>query len=86
MAEVVDGDTFPEDPRTTYPWVKWLDGQIWRLLPGVDFTVSAESFRSLAGQTARKRGLRLRTSIRPDGSVLIKSDPLTSTNDKKGTA
>jgi hypothetical protein len=75
MAEVVDDSMFPEHPGVVYPWTKWLDGRVWRLLPDVDFTVSAESFRALAGQTARKRGLRLRTSIRPDGSVIIKSDP-----------
>ncbi|MHB8742553.1 MAG: hypothetical protein ACYC9L_05445 [Sulfuricaulis sp.] len=50
-----------------YPWDEWLDGNIWELLKGEDFT-SIESFRSSAQTQAKKMGGRVRTET--DGDKL----------------
>lgn len=56
--------TFPR--RATeekYPWSEWLDGHVWRLVPGEDFDVEMESFRSAAYMAAARKKVRVKTHI-----------------------
>ena len=53
-----------------YPWDEWLDGGIWLLKPGEDFSCQPANFRSLAFTQARARNLSLRTLTTADGFVL----------------
>jgi hypothetical protein len=53
---------FPEPLRNSkYPWVTWLDGEIWELVPGEDFDGKPTNFRSAAIAQARRRGGRVKT-------------------------
>ena len=71
MAETLESFDFNgSGRRSTYPWDKWLDGQIWQLKIGEDFTCKVGSFQKAAGTQARKRGLRLRTAVSGDHIIL----------------
>jgi hypothetical protein len=47
-----------------YPWAEWLDGDVWELVKGEDFTVSPYSFKCVAHQAARRAGLAPTIRIR----------------------
>ncbi len=70
-------DEFPEHlhyrPQNTsrFPWDEWLDGSVWELLAGEDYTVKTRSFRSNAQSVARKRQGRLRSALLPEGKGLV---------------
>lgn len=49
--------------RSKYPWDEWFDGNVWMLQQDRDFTASPERMRQMIGMTARKRGLKVRTSV-----------------------
>jgi hypothetical protein len=53
--------------ESKYPWEEWLDGSIWKLTPGFDFSKQG-TMRSLVGQRAKKMGLKV--TVRWDGSYL----------------
>jgi hypothetical protein len=38
-----------------YPWDEWLDGNVWRLTVGEDFTVEKAAFRTAAYAAAARR-------------------------------
>ena len=63
MAIVVDQMT---RRRRKYDWDSWLDGRVWRLEHGADFGMGVHSMRSAAHIAARRRGLRMETSVGPD--------------------
>lgn len=46
-----------------YPLSDWLDGQIWELEAGADFTETIPNFRSGLRHWAKAHGARLRTSV-----------------------
>lgn len=55
-------DSFPRAEGTArYPWDRWLDGQVWELVAGEDFTSKLRTFAQNAHLQARKRGGRVRT-------------------------
>lgn len=73
MAHITDIDLFapiPIDKR--YPWDTWMDGHIWQLTAGEDFTCKPGSFAIQARRAARERGMRLRIRSLPD-MVLLKA-------------
>lgn len=74
MAERIE--EFPAGTR--HPWGEWLDGQVWKLTPGVDFTASTESMRVSAHRAAARRGVRVRATC--EGGDLI----LQAYNDERG--
>ena len=51
------------------PWDQWLDGRIWELTHGEDFTSKPMTFKLAARRTARLRGGELRANL--DGNKLI---------------
>jgi glycine cleavage system aminomethyltransferase T len=69
-------DAFPEGSgRGSYPWNEWLDGKIWELEAGVDFTVKLDSFKGAALAAARTREGKLRTAKVGDKKLVIQFIP-----------
>ncbi len=70
-------DEFPEHLRyrpqnaSRFPWDTWLNGKVWELKHGEDYTTKTKSFRTNAQQVARKRRGRLQSVLLPDGDGLI---------------
>lgn len=71
------------DPITTwpgrsssakYPWNEWLDGQIWSLVQGTDFTGPPNNMRNAASAAAKVRGLKIRTSVQ-ENTVFVQANP-----------
>jgi hypothetical protein len=62
-------DNFPELPsQSRYPWDEWLDGSVWELIPGQDFSGKPANFRSVATGQAKKRNGKVKTRLlRADG-------------------
>jgi hypothetical protein len=71
MAEVLDG--FPKGnrkgKRNDPKWNQWLDGRVWKLVRGVDFSCAPQSFRANAHSRAECRGLKIRGVI--DGDIIV---------------
>lgn len=44
-----------------YPWSEWLDGTIWELTRGEDFTVKNSHMQQACGYAAKRRGVRYTT-------------------------
>jgi hypothetical protein len=67
-------DTFPETRRVKqpdkYPWDEWLDGSIYELTKGTDYSIKTVSIRSNAQAKAKERGGRLRYAM-PSPDVLV---------------
>jgi hypothetical protein len=59
--------SFRSEPR--YPWDEWLDGSVWELEQGRDFTSKVPTFRANAQTQARKRGGAIRTRLLDNGQV-----------------
>ena len=58
--------------RTKYNWDLWLDGNIHKLVSGVDFTCKVDVMRINIYRAARARGEKVRSSyIREDNSIII---------------
>ena len=66
MARVISSFP-PATTRTRYPWDQWLDGQVWELVAGEDFTAKPETIRQSASSQATKRGGRVKTRLIEDG-------------------
>lgn len=74
MAKVVK--EFSESGSSRYgtlPWAKWLDGQIWQLTFGEDFSTSLRSFAAYVHQAAGRRGLKAKTKIISPDTVQIQA-------------
>lgn len=56
--------------KIRYPWDQWLDGDVWELTPGKDFTISVASFRSGAFYNAKIRGMKIRTARKDDKLII----------------
>lgn len=57
-----------------YPLEEWCDGQTRQLVWDEDFKCKPATLRSLLSHHARKRGLRIRTALLPDGSIILKAE------------
>lgn len=53
-----------------HPWEEWLDGSVWRLTQGEDFTCKMQSLRVQANARATARGQRLRAVIDHEAHTL----------------
>ena len=70
MARVID--SFPAtSTQSRYPWDQWLDGQVWELVAGEDFTSKPETIRQNAAVQATKRGGNVKTRLVADGERQI---------------
>ena len=71
MAEILENYEFVGPGSGKYPWDLWFDGQVWKLVEGIDYVCSGASFRSTAGGAARYRGLTVRTNLIMDGKGIV---------------
>ncbi len=61
-------DAFPAPTGARYPWEEWLDGGVWELVRGADFTSKPSTFRATVQTQAKKRGGRARSkAVTVDG-------------------
>lgn len=56
----------------SYHWDEWLDGRIYRLIAGEDFTATPYSFRTHGYKLAKQKGLALRCHIE-DGNIVLQA-------------
>lgn len=88
MARVLEEFEFPawKPPRqgSRYPIETWLNGQTWLIQNGEDFTCNPKTIRQMLSTRARKFGLRAKTMIQVDGSVVIKAVPREEKEKVKG--
>lgn len=59
-------------------WQSWLDGSVWELVPGEDFTNSIKSFKAHCYYIARTYNTRIATAVKdtPDGPrFYLQADP-----------
>lgn len=54
-------EVFAKTSRVRYPWLDWLDGNMWELKHGVDFQVAPRAFVQQAHAAARNFRMRVRT-------------------------
>tara|TARA_R110002020_G_scaffold423703_1_gene632765 strand:+ start:85 stop:366 length:282 start_codon:yes stop_codon:yes gene_type:complete len=73
MAEILDDYNFSDHVgyRGKYPYDKWFDGKIRELTSKVDFDVNIDSLRVCIYNAAKRRSLRVRTSITQNGESLV---------------
>jgi len=65
-----------------YPWDEWLDGRVWELTAGEDFTIRIDSMRSSASSFSRKIGRTVRTRVNADKTLLfVQALPLSPDGD-----
>lgn len=72
MARVVD--KLPPSRKSTgpnYPWDEWLDGRVWELTVGEDFTGRIDSMRSAASNAAINIGRTVRTRVNREKTLLF---------------
>jgi hypothetical protein len=62
-------ESFPPSPTQArrYPWGEYMDGQVWLLIHGEDFTAKPSTFRTMATQQATRRGGRVRIRTVKEG-------------------
>tara|TARA_R100000329_G_scaffold27716_1_gene25802 strand:- start:254 stop:517 length:264 start_codon:yes stop_codon:yes gene_type:complete len=59
--------------KRKYDWDLWLDGNIWELKRPVDFQSNANAMRNGAKQAGRSRGLKVRTTVVDDDTLVIQA-------------
>ena len=67
-------EAFPETPfrsNARYPWDEWLDGSVWELIQGEDYTTKSKSMRTTAQAVARQKGGRLRVAELDGGKRMV---------------
>ena len=71
MAEILEDYKFGLRGRNdAYPYDEWFDGQIWKLYQGVDFNCTAISMRINLYNAAKRKDVKIRTSMRVDAVIL----------------
>jgi hypothetical protein len=72
MSEVVPDFEGRQGRPPTYPWDKWMDGEIHKLYQDEDFpNALVTSFRVRAHQVAKGYGLKVKTQIVDDGDAIL---------------
>ena len=77
MARKIDQIPADGEYRVRYPWGDWLDGSLWELQQGVDFSCKVHSFCVNACSLGSRWGLNVKTlkSRKRPGVVLIQARP-----------
>jgi hypothetical protein len=63
MAEQIAKWPTPSHTSRGSKYEQWLDGSIWKLVPGKDFTTSVPVFRATLGKLGRVRRCVVRTRM-----------------------
>jgi hypothetical protein len=66
MARVIENSPARRIP-ISYPWDEWLDGRVWELVAGDDFSSKPETIRQNAAVQAQRRGGNVKTRLVADG-------------------
>ena len=76
MAEVLEDYDFPKwgPQECLYPYDEWFDGQILKISIGIDFNCTIESMRGSLFNTAKKRGIKIRTTKKGDTIIFQRRD------------
>jgi hypothetical protein len=53
-----------------YPWNEWLDGRIWELKQGVDFTCPASTMSCTIRSSASRKGKRAKVQVSKDKTIV----------------
>jgi len=65
-------DTFPALPsQARHAWDEWLDGRVWRLARGEDFSGKAKTLVQNARGQAKRRGGTVRTRLLDEETVVV---------------
>jgi hypothetical protein len=75
MAKKLKTFTFAMGRGGEYDWDKWLDGSIWELHQGTDFTKTPRAVSIAAHQTAKRKGFKVHTNVRGDVLVIQAYEP-----------
>ena len=81
MARIVEFPKRPPSPhlrgRTEkYPFDEWFDGKAYLLVQGEDFQNKVSSMRTNLISAAKRRGIKIRTVLTPEGiAVQKKAEP-----------
>lgn len=68
-----------------YPWNEWLDGSIWELKKGEDFTINTRIMRNSARSAADRRRVQIRTQIPNENTLIIQAYHKSSSPDATET-
>jgi hypothetical protein len=75
MAHILD--SFPDDlsrgGKQKYPWDDWLNGQVWQLNKGVDYSSTPAEFRSQVYTAARKHKVSVRCAVLGNNILVIQA-------------
>lgn len=65
-------EQFPLAASVRYPWDEYLDGSIWELVRGEDYTAKTQTFLGNARSRAKRLGGTLRTrALRKNDSEVV---------------
>ena len=73
MSEVLSAWPGGLHVRNKYPWAEWLDGRVWCLHRGVDFTAALHSMQTHVQSVAHRRGKVVRTSVQNIDTLIIQA-------------
>lgn len=71
MAEVIKTYEFKKHKPEKHDYDKLFDGRIWKLKKDEDYDNKATSARATLYIAAKRRGLKIKTSIVEDGNAII---------------
>ena len=73
MAEILDDHEFKGRGgfQQIYPYHQWLNGKVWKLLEGTDYTCTIGSIRACLYTAAKRRGMVARTNVILKGKGII---------------
>lgn len=71
MAEQIKDFEFTRGRAGYAEMETWLDGKIYKLVQGVDFTVKVASVRSSINEAAKRRGKKVRSNVVDDGKAIV---------------
>lgn len=72
MAEILESFDFPRK-KWLYPTDEWLDGRIWKLTRGADFTGKVGSMDQYLRHAAKRMGVKVLISVRDDSTVIVQA-------------
>lgn len=56
-----------------HPWNEWLNGDIWKLVRGVDFKPTVANFRNAAYVEGKRRNLKVNTAQVDETTLVIQA-------------
>ena len=70
MAEVVSGQAGKDAFLPKRNYVKYLDGQVWKLTLGVDCPQAVNTARAVVSMEAKRHGMKVRVSYHKSESAI----------------